>query len=157
MATLAAAESAVSAQDTVDGEQGSIRRRGTVSKLLGSPTILNEGSTARDYLARERNFLSWLKLTVSLAVISAALLVRFQFGGVVMPDWEQHAQEPLGILFFVASIGSLISSSITFYRAQSDYALHKAFVYAGRAQDTLIVGIALLTLASCILLLVNDT
>lgn len=63
----------------------------------------------------------------------------------------------LGILFFVASLGSLVSSVITFYRSQSGYARHKAFVYAGRVQDALMIGIASLTLVTCIILLVADS
>ncbi|KWU43555.1 hypothetical protein RHOSPDRAFT_34865 [Rhodotorula sp. JG-1b] len=159
MATRTVAHSLHSdaAREPSDCERADGRSRITVSKLFGSPVILNEGSTARDYLARERNFLSWLKLTVSLAVISAALLVRFQFGGGTLPDWEKHAQEPLGILFFIASLGSLVSASITFYRSQSGFARHKAFVYAGRVQDALMIGIASLTLVTCIILLVADS
>lgn len=137
--------------------------------------------------ARERNFLSWTKLTVSLAVISAALLVRFQYGVGALPAWEQRAQEPvsaplclprlhhsssqgatrlhgfrtppslqLGIVFFIASLGSLASAAATFYRSQSGYARHKAFVYAGRATDVLMFGIAVLTLTTCIILLAAD-
>jgi hypothetical protein len=138
-----------SAREPSDCERADGRPRITLSKLFGSPAILNEGSTGAPSLAtvlvsgrglisssphfnlpgnqqrvtisvgsarfrssaclrtethaivaprlsaRERNFLSWLKLTVSLAVISAALLVRFQFGGGTLPDWEKHAQEPV--------------------------------------------------------------
>lgn len=66
-------------------------------------------------------------------------------------------REQLGILFFIASLGSLVSASITFYRSQSGFARHKAFVYAGRVQDALMIGIASLTLVTCIILLVADS
>ncbi|BGP01169.1 hypothetical protein NBRC10513v2_002121 [Rhodotorula toruloides] len=129
-------------------------RRPFSEKLWGRLIIPNDGSTARDYLARERNFLSWIKLSSTLAVLSAALLIRFQFGSQVqLPEWEQKAQVPLGILFFIACIASLVIGTTTFYRSQSGYAQHKAFVYAGKFTDLLIVGIGLLTLAACILLL----
>lgn len=62
----------------------------------------------------------------------------------------------LGILFFVASLGSLVSAILTFYRSQSGYARHKAFVYAGRAADALMISIAVLTLTTCIIILVAD-
>lgn len=46
--------------------------------------------------ARERNFLSWIKLSSTLAVLSAALLIRFQFGSQVqLPEWEEKAQVPV--------------------------------------------------------------
>ncbi|BGP54190.1 hypothetical protein JCM8202_001324 [Rhodotorula sphaerocarpa] len=159
MASFAVAAFRASASaDEEGGEARSSRshRALPVQKLWGSSLIENNGSTARDYLARERNFLSWTKLTVSLAVISAALLVRFQYGVGALPAWEQRAQEPLGILFFIASLGSLASAAATFYRSQSGYARHKAFVYAGRATDVLMFGIAVLTLTTCIILLAAD-
>ncbi|BGP23205.1 DUF202 domain protein [Rhodotorula toruloides] len=129
-------------------------RRPFSEKLWGRIIIPNDGSTARDYLARERNFLSWIKLSSTLAVLSAALLIRFQFGSQVqLPDWEEKAQVPLGILFFIACMASLVIGTITFYRSQSGYAQLKAFVYAGKFTDLLIVGLGLLTLTACILLL----
>lgn len=46
--------------------------------------------------ARERNWLSMVKMTSTLSAVSFALLIRFQFGDRVdMPVYEQQAQEPV--------------------------------------------------------------
>lgn len=58
--------------------------------------IANEGSTARDGFAHERNYLAMAKLSLSLFVISAALLLRFHFGAsVAVPPFEMAAGEPV--------------------------------------------------------------
>ncbi|GAA5976558.1 hypothetical protein JCM11641_001339 [Rhodosporidiobolus odoratus] len=125
--------------------------------LWGTKRIPNEGSTARDYLARERNFLSWIKLATTLAIISAALLIRFQFGkAVFMPQWEIDGEIPLGILFFVATLACLGVGTHSFYTSTSGYSQNKAFVYAGKAVDVLVVGIGLLVAVACVLLLAAD-
>ncbi|BGP14352.1 hypothetical protein JCM10213v2_002299 [Rhodosporidiobolus nylandii] len=117
----------------------------------------NEGSTARDFLARERNFLSWIKLATTLAIISAALLIRFQFGKEIsMPQWEIDAEVPLGCLFFAATLASLAVGTHGFYASASGYLARKAFVYGGIVVDGLVVGIGLLTIAACVLLLAAD-
>lgn len=51
---------------------------------------------ARDYLARERNWLSWVKLSTTLSVISAAMLLRFQFGEQIkVPGYEVASEIPV--------------------------------------------------------------
>ncbi|GAA5859985.1 hypothetical protein JCM8547_003045 [Rhodosporidiobolus lusitaniae] len=156
--------------------------RDTPASIHGTKLILNEGSTARDYLARERNFLSWIKLTATLAIISASLLIRFRFGHgqdeEERPRWEVDAEIPvhpcsssparvaaylqrgrdaqLGILFFAACVASLVIGTHSFYSSHSAYRKRKAFVYAGRAVDALVVGIGLLTVTACVLLLAAD-
>ncbi|GAA5887255.1 hypothetical protein JCM6882_002464 [Rhodosporidiobolus microsporus] len=128
-----------------------------VQKLWGTTLVLNEGSTTRDYLARERNFLSWVKLCGFLALISASLLIRFQFGKTVStPNWQVEAEIPLGILFFVATIGSLFIGSTTFFTSATGYSQNKAFVYGGRIVDVVLWGVGLLTITACVLLLAAD-
>ncbi|GAA6000507.1 hypothetical protein JCM10207_008043 [Rhodosporidiobolus poonsookiae] len=127
-------------------------------RLCRSALVPNEGSTARDYCARERNFLSWIKLSSTLAVISASLLIRFQFGTRIgMPDWEVAAETPLGILFFIATLAAIIVSATTFHSTDTGYAQRKAFVYAGQAAELVSLAIGLLTIAACVLLLAADT
>ncbi|GAA5916960.1 DUF202 domain-containing protein [Sporobolomyces salmoneus] len=119
--------------------------------------IPNEGSTARDFLARERNFLSWVKLTIYLIAIFAALLLRFQLGqdGRV-PHFQHNAETPLGVLFFVASLGTAAIGTSSYFGVTRSYFQRKGFAYAGKIGDVLLVGIGLLTISTCILLLVAD-
>ncbi|GAA6034889.1 hypothetical protein JCM8097_009352 [Rhodosporidiobolus ruineniae] len=146
-------EQARPAGEAVEVESGTT----APGKLWGSQLVLNEGSTARDYLARERNFLSYIKLATTLAIISASLLIRFQFGRTIeMPRWEVEAEVPLGVLFFAATLGSLIIGTYSFYTSATGYSEHRAFVYAGKAVDVFVVGIGLLTVAACVLLLAGS-
>ncbi|TNY22370.1 hypothetical protein DMC30DRAFT_147981 [Rhodotorula diobovata] len=136
-----------------DAEDG----REPVQKLWGSVLVPNVGSTARDYCARERNFLSLVKLATTLALVAACLLIRFQFGDEIsMPAFEKYAQTPLGILFFVACLASLAAGTITFYTVSSGYEHRQAFVYAGMYNDAVLVCITALIFTTCILLLVAN-
>lgn len=45
--------------------------------------------------ARERNWLSWVKLSVTLFVITAALLLRFSFSSHPLPHYEYDAERPV--------------------------------------------------------------
>lgn len=45
--------------------------------------------------ARERNWLSWVKLSVTLFIISATLALRFSFFAEKLPSYSFHAEEPV--------------------------------------------------------------
>ncbi|GAA5839822.1 hypothetical protein JCM11251_001225 [Rhodosporidiobolus azoricus] len=125
-------------------------------KWWGTTVVLNEGSTTRDYLARERNFLSWVKLCGFLAIISASLLIRFQFGNndaEERPKWQINAEIPLGVLFFCAAVGSLFIGTTSFYTSATAYSKNQAFVYAGLLADVVMWGVGLLTITACVVLL----
>ncbi|GAA5921548.1 hypothetical protein JCM3775_003099 [Rhodotorula graminis] len=142
-----------SAADRLDPE----RAREPAQKLWGSVLVPNNGSTARDYCARERNFLSMIKTATILALVSASLLIRFQFGEQVsMPQFERYAQTPLGVLFFVACLVTLAAGTFTFYSTLSGYEHRRAFVYAGRSTDAALVGVTVLIFTTCVVLLVAN-
>ncbi|CEQ42192.1 SPOSA6832_03970 [Sporobolomyces salmonicolor] len=121
--------------------------------VWGSSILIpNEGSTAR-----ERTFLSWIKLTIILLAIFSALLIRFQFGqDIRLPQYELDAQVPLGVLFFACAIASLVIGTSGFFNISAAYLQRKGFAYAGKVADAIVLGIGLLTIAACILLLVAD-
>ncbi|SNX87058.1 uncharacterized protein MEPE_05768 [Melanopsichium pennsylvanicum] len=52
-------------------------------------TRQTSSSSARDFLARERNFFIWLRLSCLLAILSASLILQLQF-----PDSPRHASSP---------------------------------------------------------------
>ncbi|GAA6055367.1 hypothetical protein JCM3770_001074 [Rhodotorula araucariae] len=131
--------------------------RAPAQKLWGSTLVPNAGSTARDYCARERNFLSMIKLTTTLALVAASLLIRFQFGEQIdMPNFEKHAQTPLGVLFFVACLATLASGTFSFYSVSAGYEHRQAFVYSGRINDVLLVSLTILVFSTCVVLLVGN-
>ncbi|KAL8278731.1 hypothetical protein RQP46_008800 [Phenoliferia psychrophenolica] len=116
-----------------------------------APWVLNEGSTAR-----ERNWLSWVKLSVTLFVITAALLLRFSFSSHPLPKYEYEAERPLGILFFCAAWGALMVGIFGFFSFQTAMRRRDGFIYSGPITQILVWAIGCLTLAACILLLIAD-
>ena len=134
----------------------------------------------RNVSARERNFLSWIKLTLYLIAIFAALLLRFQLGQTAnVPRFQLNAETPvstlsnhrneggaeliirtklsqLGILFFVASLGTVSIGTSSYFGVTKSYFQKKGFAYAGRVGDALMIAIGLLTISTCILLLVAN-
>ncbi|ORY74286.1 hypothetical protein BCR35DRAFT_306737 [Leucosporidium creatinivorum] len=126
------------------------------SGLFGSSLLVeNRGSTARDYLARERNWLSWVKLSTTLAVISAAMLLRFQFGEQIkVPGYEVASEIPLGILFSIAAGASLLVGVGGHFSYDQLMRRQAGFVYSGKPTQIVVWSICGLTIAACVLLLV---
>ncbi|KAM0754415.1 hypothetical protein T439DRAFT_376899 [Meredithblackwellia eburnea MCA 4105] len=139
-----------------DDERWMLSCAGVQVPLGAAKWIKNEGSTARDFLARERNWLSWVKLSVTLFVISAALLLRFSFSEDEIPNWEASAEKPLGILFFCSAWSSLLVGIFTLYSHQNAMRRKEGFIYSGRISQAVTWAIGLLTVSACILLLVAE-
>lgn len=58
--------------------------------------MLYEAYDVYDRVARERNFLSWIKLTIYLVAIFSALLLRFQLGQATNdPRFQLDAETPV--------------------------------------------------------------
>lgn len=134
--------------------------------------------------ARERNWLTWVRLSVTLSVISAALFLRFQFGATLgkIPKFELEAEMPvrpcsawlfpwplrpltflripsssqLGILFFVAAGACLGVGVVTHFTYDRLMRQRTGFVHSGRGTQIVVWGVCGLTIAACILLLIND-
>jgi len=71
--------------------------------------MLYEAYDVFDRVARERNFLSWIKLTIYLVAIFSALLLRFQLGQATnVPRFQLDAETP------VSPSSSQLSYKLTF-------------------------------------------
>ncbi|KAJ2821382.1 hypothetical protein IWW50_004658 [Coemansia erecta] len=105
--------------------------------LLSVPsTIDNIGSTARDFYASERNYLSWLRL--SLAVMSTGSVVladisslRNPFGDAELSRlyfWQsgsivEEYNEVVGLLLFALAVFSALAALIVFYHTHAQLAV----------------------------------
>ncbi|KAH8923163.1 hypothetical protein BT69DRAFT_1334049 [Atractiella rhizophila] len=132
-----------------------------VFHFLSPRVIVNEGSTARDYLARERNFLSFLKLAVTLFTIAIALLVRFQVQEIngkepEFPDLLKILAIPFGSLYFATAIIILVSSLVSFYSYQTLMKRHTGFVQSGWGTSLLMAWVTFVVGAGCIVVLVAE-
>jgi uncharacterized membrane protein YidH (DUF202 family) len=92
--------------------------------------IPNKASDARDHLANERTFLSWLRLGVFMAVVSVAIILSFHLKRTPTP-LELRMALPLGLVFWLlalACIGVGLLNYILFVRG---YAKRQALVQTG--------------------------
>ncbi|RFU74524.1 hypothetical protein TARUN_7720 [Trichoderma arundinaceum] len=72
-----------------------------------SPLLFaNESSDARDHCANERTFLSYLRLSIYMAIVSVAITVSFHIKG-TPSDLERLVSKPLGGIFWALSVVTL--------------------------------------------------
>lgn len=105
--------------------------------LFGPLLFTNNASDARDHCANERTFLSWLKLSIYMSVVSVAILVTFHLKS--QPTaLERRTATPLGVIFWLAAIASLGNGFANYIATVSKYQRRKALVQSG--WKTKIVG-----------------
>ncbi|KKK12768.1 hypothetical protein P175DRAFT_0433813 [Aspergillus ochraceoroseus IBT 24754] len=122
---------------------------------LGALLFENVASDARDHCANERTFLSWLRLSMYLGIVSIAIIISFHFQ--TQPTGlERRMALPLGIVFWVLSLVCLANGLANYIRTVKKYSRRAALVQSGwKTQMTfLIVGAVIL--GSCIVFLVTD-
>ncbi|KAI9501412.1 hypothetical protein GGI25_004495 [Coemansia spiralis] len=119
---------------------GSIpRRRLSRAYTLHVPSeIENKGSTARDFYAAERNYLSWVRLSLALASTGAAVLTDFRYPGRKKPEYpsflsparwlnaieaKHHWLTSLCLQFLAAF--TLVTTFVVFYHTHSQLAVAK--------------------------------
>ncbi|KAJ2441184.1 hypothetical protein GGF42_007380 [Coemansia sp. RSA 2424] len=76
------------------------------------------GSIARDFYAAERNFLSWLRLSLALMMTGAATLVDFNNSGV-----KSFPDNNAGYLVFFLAVFTLLASLAVLYHTHEQLAL----------------------------------
>ena len=99
----------------------------------------------RDFAANERTFLSHLRLAMYLAIVAVALLAQFHLKDASDPgsgdglgrdkdstdSLEKRTSLPLGIVFWVLSLGAVTSSVGMYVRSIEGYGRRKAIVQSG--------------------------
>ncbi|KAK8090932.1 hypothetical protein PG994_000437 [Apiospora phragmitis] len=75
--------------------------------FLGPLLLENESSDARDHCANERTFLSYLRLSIYMAILSVAIVVSFHLRS--QPSaLELRIAKPLGIIFWILAFACLM-------------------------------------------------
>ena len=90
----------------------------------------NEQSEVRDFAANERTFLSHLRLGLYLAIVAAALLISFHFKEPPTEE-ERKVGLPLGIVFWVLSLGACASSVALYIKHLEGYGHRRPIVQSG--------------------------
>jgi uncharacterized membrane protein YidH (DUF202 family) len=124
-----------------------------------SPIIFdNTVSEARDLCASERNFLSWLKLSLALALAGGVLFVDLRIpsdGGMPTIISNQSWSQTLGIVLFVLALLSLFANLANYIHAVAGYAKMKSRVTMRRLAQVLLIVTACVILAINIAILSN--
>lgn len=75
--------------------------------FLGPLLFENQTSDARDHCANERTFLSYLRLSVYMAVVAVAIVLSFHLKSQPSPA-ELRMAKPLGLVFWGLSVACLL-------------------------------------------------
>lgn len=123
--------------------------------LLGALLFENASSDARDHCANERTFLSWLRLSMYLAVVSLAIIISFHFRQ-QPSNLERRMALPLGIIFWLLSLTCLANGFFNYARTVMKYSRKAALVQSGWKTQVVFTVVGTVILGSCILFLSTD-
>lgn len=123
--------------------------------LFGALLFENATSDARDHCANERTFLSWLRLSMYLAIVAIAIIISFQLKG-KPSELERRMALPLGLIFWVLSLASLANGFANYVRTVKKYSHKAALVQSGWKTQVVFTILGVVILGSCILFLVTD-
>lgn len=117
-----------------------------LARPLFAPLLFpNDTSDARDHCANERTFLSWLRLSIYMAVVSVAIMISFHLKS--QPTaLERRLAGPAGLIFWALSLACLASGCANYVKTVTKYSRRAALVQTG--WKTQIVSVYLCTLDS---------
>ncbi|KAJ5256801.1 hypothetical protein N7478_012905 [Penicillium angulare] len=123
--------------------------------IFGALLFENATSDARDHCANERTFLSWLRMSMYLAVVSLAIIISFHFKD-QPTGLERRMALPLGIVFWLLSLTCLINGFANYARTVRKYSRKAALVQSGWKTQLVFTVVGTVILGSCILFLSTD-
>ncbi|EAW06786.1 DUF202 domain-containing protein [Aspergillus clavatus NRRL 1] len=118
--------------------------------LLGALLFENSASDARDHCANERTFLSWLRLSMYLSIVSIAIIISFHFRS-KPTGLERRMALPLGIIFWVVSLMCLANGFANYVRTVNKYSRKAALVQSGWKTHLTVTVVGVIIFGSCIL------
>ncbi|KAG5918845.1 hypothetical protein E4U61_001404 [Claviceps capensis] len=121
--------------------------------LLGPLLFENMTSDARDHCANERTFLSHLRLSVFMAILSVAITLSFHLHH-QPTDLERRMAKPLGAVFWVLSLLMLALGLANYIQTVNKYGRRAAIVQTGWRTQLILGLVALCIFATCMVLLV---
>ncbi|KAB2575020.1 hypothetical protein BFW01_g12008 [Lasiodiplodia theobromae] len=124
----------------------------TERPLCGPLLFANNASDARDHCANERTFLSWLRLSIYMAIVSVAIVISFHLKA-QPSDLERRMALPFGIIFWLLSLACLISGLATYIQTVTRYSRRSALVQSGWKTQVVFTVVATAIVAACILFL----
>ncbi|KAL2209020.1 hypothetical protein CC79DRAFT_1367222 [Sarocladium strictum] len=120
--------------------------------FLGPLLFVNESSDARDHCANERTFLSYLRLSVYMAVVSVAITLSFHLKS--QPSQiERKMAKPLGAMFWMLSVATLFVGLGNYIRTINKYSKREAIVQSGWKTQLVLGVLASCIVGTCVILL----
>lgn len=102
-----------------------------LSRPVFAPLLFdNNSSDARDHCANERTFLSWLRLSVYMSIVSVAMIVSFHLKS-KPSSVEERIALPVGLLFWVLSVACLVCGCAIYVKTVTKYSRRQALVQSG--------------------------
>ncbi|KAI1142366.1 hypothetical protein F5Y05DRAFT_224301 [Hypoxylon sp. FL0543] len=121
--------------------------------ILGPLLVQNDTSDTRDHCANERTFLSYLRLSVYMAVVAVAIVLSFHLKSQPSP-LELRLARPLGIVFWLLSLTCLVLGFGNYIKTLDKYSKKVAIVQTGWRTQSIMSLIALSIVGTCVILLV---
>ncbi|QPG94889.1 hypothetical protein C2857_007221 [Epichloe festucae Fl1] len=138
------------------GKIGSGGRAGTPAFFawppLGPLLFENETSDARDHCANERTFLSYIRLSVFMAVLSVAITLSFHLKH-KPTDLERRVSKPLGGIFWILSVLMLALGVANYIKTVNEYSRRAAIVQTGWRTQLILGMVAFCIVGTCVVLL----
>lgn len=121
--------------------------------FLGPLLFENEASDCRDHCANERTFLSYLRLAMFMALVSAAIIVSFHLK-LEPSEIELRMAKPLGLVFWALSAACLGLGLSNYIRTVNKYGKRAAFVQSGWKTQSILTMVVVAIAGTCVALLV---
>jgi len=113
-----------------------------IAKLVGifdfSRLSKNEASFARDMLANDRNHLAWIRFALTLVMLGATFLTKFNLGKLSFSSSSESTLEPIGkasfatgVVLAVLGFGSFLTGCYKYFQNQRLLLKHCTLVVAG--------------------------
>ncbi|KAL9102965.1 MAG: hypothetical protein Q9163_001952 [Psora crenata] len=115
----------------------------------------NVTSDARDHCANERTFLSWLRLSIYMSVVSVAVILSFHLKS-QPTSLEKKIALPVGLMFSLLSMACLISGFGNYLKTVRKYARRQALVQSGWKTQVIFTIVACTIVAACVLFLATN-
>ena len=112
----------------------------------------NDSSDARDHCANERTFLSWLRLSIYMSVVSVAIVISFHLKS-QPTSIEKRLALPVGLIFWFLSLACLASGFANYAKTVAKYGRRQALVQSGWKTQVVFTIVACAIVAACVLFL----
>ncbi|KAL8677538.1 MAG: hypothetical protein Q9186_006050 [Xanthomendoza sp. 1 TL-2023] len=138
--------------DPVDLDPTSLTHPFLTTPFFSPLLFPNNSSDARDHCANERTFLSWLRLSVYMSIVSVAILISFHLKN-QPTDLEKRLAFPVGLVFWVLSFACLANGFANYVTTVTKYGRRRALVQSGWKTQVVFTVVSCAIVAVCVLLL----